>query len=186
MDEDEEPSDEALLSLDELPSPEERARRASITETTPLTHRGETRAVRGWALVACVHPRELVRRLREGQTLAEAVEPRQPIPEPRPEPTTERELTITAEKRIGDPHYDLWVPDDAHLRGRIFDELTLDEDELTRLFLDEHPSGATLCEVGDFLGLTRERVRQIEGAALQALRRRVHLAGLTEYAEDAA
>jgi len=37
-------------------------------------------------------------------------------------------------------------------------------------FVDEHPGGATLEEVGEELLLTRERVRQIEVAALRKLK----------------
>lgn len=38
-------------------------------------------------------------------------------------------------------------------------------------FIDKHPDGATLEEVGEVLGITRERVRQIEFSALRKLRR---------------
>lgn len=36
-------------------------------------------------------------------------------------------------------------------------------------FVRRHPAGATLAEVGRVMGLTRERVRQIEKAALERL-----------------
>lgn len=175
-----------------------------LTVDSVLTHRGETRALRGWAQLACIHPRELLRRMLEGASLAEAVEPQQPIPEPRDRPVG-RPPGVAQKQRVGDPHFETWFPHDeplplddadrlalgdttrAQVRARIVDELTFDEDELTQAFMKAHPGGATLEEVGDFLGVTRERVRQIESAAVDALRRRAHLAGLHIYArEDAA
>ncbi len=43
-----------------------------------------------------------------------------------------------------------------------------------------HPDGLTLEEIGDLLGLTRERIRQIEHRALLNFRRRALLAGIRE------
>ena len=37
-------------------------------------------------------------------------------------------------------------------------------------FVREHPDGAKLEEIGDFFGLTRERIRQIEHVAMCKLR----------------
>lgn len=46
--------------------------------------------------------------------------------------------------------------------------------------VDEHPDGMTLEQVGDVLGITRERVRQIEVIALQKLRSGI---GLDDFVE---
>lgn len=45
----------------------------------------------------------------------------------------------------------------------------------------EHPDGMTLEEVGEVLGVTRERVRQIESAALRKLRSGLGLGGTADY-----
>lgn len=52
-----------------------------------------------------------------------------------------------------------------------------DDAEAQRL-VAEHPDGMTLEQVGDVLGVTRERIRQIEAAALKSLRLRCALAGI--------
>jgi hypothetical protein len=49
--------------------------------------------------------------------------------------------------------------------------LPFEFDTAAQLFVDEHPHGATLDEVGEALGLNRERVRQIEHAALAKIRK---------------
>lgn len=156
-----------------------------ITERTMVTHRGETRAVRAWAALACLHPAELVRRLRENQSLAEACEPPSP-PEPRAlVPRARPASGSLKDQRRTHAHFKLWAPEDVDERTRIVEELPLEDDDLTRLFMAAHPGGATLEEVADFLGLTRERVRQIEAAAVDAARRRAPLAGLHHHAEVA-
>lgn len=48
-------------------------------------------------------------------------------------------------------------------------------DEAVKRFVAEHPGGATLDEVGVAFGVSRERIRQIENAALAKLRRRLEL-----------
>lgn len=45
------------------------------------------------------------------------------------------------------------------------------DDPWAQRFVEEHPGGATLSEVGGALGITRERVRQIEEVAMRKLRR---------------
>lgn len=158
---------------------------ANVTEGTLITHRGQTRAVRAWAAIACLHPGELVRRLREGQSLAEACEP-PPPPEPRVSPKRGAPASGSLkDQRRAHAHFELWAPDDIDERTRIVEELAFAEDELTQLFMRAHPGGATLEEVADFLGITRERVRQLENAAALAARRRAPLAGLHHHAEGA-
>jgi hypothetical protein len=51
-------------------------------------------------------------------------------------------------------------------------------DAAAQAFVAEHEGGATLELVGLAMGVTRERIRQIEASALARFRRRAHLAGL--------
>ncbi len=55
-----------------------------------------------------------------------------------------------------------------------------EDDEQAQAFVAAHPDGATLEEIGELWGITRERVRQIERAALHQLRARLKLAGVSE------
>jgi len=52
-----------------------------------------------------------------------------------------------------------------------FDTLAWADDALAQAVVAEHPDGMTLEEVGDLMGLTRERIRQIELTALRKLRK---------------
>lgn len=47
-----------------------------------------------------------------------------------------------------------------------------EDDEEAQRLVEEHPDGMTLSEIGDALGITRERVRQIQEHALEKLARR--------------
>lgn len=49
-------------------------------------------------------------------------------------------------------------------------DLEWEEDALARALVDANPDGMTLDVIGEHLGLTRERVRQIQGNALEKLR----------------
>ena len=77
-----------------------------------------------------------------------------------------------------------FTPADASPRRAAFDSLPWDEDEDVRAFVAAHPDGATLEEVGEYLGVTRERVRQMEGAALARLAGRLRDAGVTEASQS--
>lgn len=54
-------------------------------------------------------------------------------------------------------------------------ELPFEHDRTAQAFVRLHPNGASLEEVGDAMGMTRERVRQIEAIALRKMRRRSKL-----------
>lgn len=64
------------------------------------------------------------------------------------------------------------------------ERLTWSEDEEARAFVEEHPGGATLEEVGEFFGVSRERVRQIEADALRKIRRADVGGGLRRTMDD--
>lgn len=46
-----------------------------------------------------------------------------------------------------------------------------EQDDRARALVAKNPGGMTLKEVGDYFGLTRERIRQIEEQALYSIRR---------------
>jgi DNA-directed RNA polymerase sigma subunit (sigma70/sigma32) len=48
--------------------------------------------------------------------------------------------------------------------------LPFERDEAAQRFVEEHPEGASLNEIGEALGVTYERARQIEAAAMAKLR----------------
>lgn len=78
-----------------------------------------------------------------------------------------------------------WAPEDAVTAPRFAhhpkDGCPYEFDLDARRFVVEHPNGGTLEEVGDHFGVTRERVRQIEAAALRQFQRRApHLSGYLE------
>jgi transcriptional regulator with XRE-family HTH domain len=79
----------------------------------------------------------------------------------------------------------LWAPTDAGERAEIVETLPFEEDDLTQHLIATHGS-ATLSEIGIYLGLTRERIRQIEWRALEKLRRTKSLHVLAPYLEAAA
>lgn len=54
-----------------------------------------------------------------------------------------------------------------------------DDDPECQRFVEEHPGGASIYEIGDALGISGERVRQIEAVALRRLRARLALVGLS-------
>lgn len=74
----------------------------------------------------------------------------------------------------GDTHVD-----DALAKGAtVHPTLPFARDPDAQRFVADHPDGATLEQVGDALGVTRERVRQLERTALGRLRKRAALAGI--------
>lgn len=77
----------------------------------------------------------------------------------------------------GDPDHDRRScpsrPVSRHARGRAFDpwlDLEWEQHAEAREIVAKHPDGMTLEQVGNVLGVTRERVRQIEAIALGKLR----------------
>jgi hypothetical protein len=64
--------------------------------------------------------------------------------------------------------------------GALIDAITpYASDVAAQLFVAHFGDGATLEDIGDALGVTRERVRQIEQVALRHLRARAKLAGIS-------
>lgn len=55
-----------------------------------------------------------------------------------------------------------------------------DDDAECQRFVADHPDGAPLEEIGEAMGLTRERIRQIEEVALRRFASRLRFAGITE------
>jgi len=51
------------------------------------------------------------------------------------------------------------------------DRTPYEEDPECQRFVSSHPGGATLGEIAEYMGVTRERVRQIEFGALEKLAR---------------
>lgn len=72
------------------------------------------------------------------------------------------------------------IPADASPLRVAFETLPYEADIETQLFVSAFPQGATLEECGEWLGVTRERVRQMEGEALVSLARELRRAGITE------
>ncbi len=63
-------------------------------------------------------------------------------------------------------------------------ELEWDEHVEAKRMVDAHPDGMTLEHIGEAMGITRERVRQIEGGALRKLQEQegadvIHARGVT-------
>jgi hypothetical protein len=54
-----------------------------------------------------------------------------------------------------------------------------EDDPAAQLFVAAFPSGATLEDIGEAFGVTRERVRQIEEKALRRFKHRLGIAGIT-------
>ena len=82
----------------------------------------------------------------------------------------------------------LALPTSAHLdpnakpgapRSWTWELLEWEDDPGAQAFLASHPGGATLEEVAAALGVTRERVRQIEALALRKCRREAQRLGVS-------
>ena len=107
---------------------------------------GECRSVGDWAAAIGVDPRVLKKRLRF-------------VP-------AETALSMPLMTRIKRLH----IPGGAP-KSWTWEMLAYEDDPWARQFVEAHPDGATLELVGEVLGITRERVRQIEEVALRKLRR---------------
>lgn len=60
---------------------------------------------------------------------------------------------------------------DGHPNASSWEKLAWDDDPWAQYAVESHPEGMLLEEIGELMGLTRERVRQIEEAALRKLKR---------------
>ena len=78
------------------------------------------------------------------------------------------------------------IPTDASPRRVAFETLSYEDDIEAQLFVQAFPQGATLEMVGDWLGVSRERVRQMEGDALVSLARELRRRGITESCDHGA
>jgi hypothetical protein len=87
--------------------------------------------------------------------------------------------TLRNRKRAG------WSDEEALTQavqgGDESDEPRFELDDDTILFVDQRPEGATLEEIGEFFGICRERVRQIEAEALAKIRETPGSNALFEY-----
>lgn len=72
------------------------------------------------------------------------------------------------------------IPADASPLRVAFETLSYEDDIEAQLFVSAFPQGATLEMVGEWLGVSRERVRQMEGEALVSLARELRRRGITE------
>ncbi len=112
-----------------------------------LTYEGDTKPVRDWAKQLGVRPQVIWARLRKGRSPEEALSsPRRRYP-----------------ARI--------------VRGRdaLIDlDRPFESDPLAQLVVRAYPDGLTLEAVGALVGWSREKVRQVEEAALRKLREVQH------------
>lgn len=82
-------------------------------------------------------------------------------------------VSMPTERRLGGRPSVRSAGMDAAVRARRNTEPWESDDE-TRQIVADHPEGMALEDIGDYLGYTKERIRQIEAQALRKLR----LAGL--------
>ncbi len=131
-----------------------------------VEHEGEPVQVTVLARRVGMAPSTLFGRLRRGIPLAEALDPRSRRRGPR---------QCGGPRADDDGRYDGLTPEEvAALRERypVVPDLPFERDAAAQRFVEDHERGASLAEVGALLGVSRERVRQIEQAALATLRRR--------------
>ena len=122
-----------------------------------LTHQGVTDSLSGWARRAGLRRDTIYLRLKRGWSLGEALET--PSGRGRRAPR----LRTPRKERTG-----AWAPPDDGVKKRRA-RVRFDDCASSQMFVNAHPGGATLDEVGVFFGITRERVRQIEARALAKL-----------------
>jgi hypothetical protein len=106
---------------------------------------GEVLSIAAWAEQVDISPRALRDRLKR-------------LP-------AEVALSLSPKAKYGE------LPELGEPRSWSWSVLQWEDDPWAQTFVEEHPGGATLEEVAEVLGVTRERVRQIESKALRKLRR---------------
>lgn len=149
-----------------------------------LEEGGEALTIPEWAARAGLHPTTLYCRLAAGESLRTALGPPRPAGGPKgPRPRKPRACAVCGAKPATSSSRSGRCEDCAGLYmrsppGSIDSTTPYTEDLACQRFVAKHPDGATLDEVGEMLGVTRERVRQIEAKALAHFRRRALIAGL--------
>lgn len=123
-----------------------------------LTHRGITDTVTGWARRLGMRRDSLSKRLHKGWTVEEALET----------PCTGRgdrdaRLALARAERNA-----AWAPADDYVQRRRTG-VRYEDCAASQMFVNAHPHGATLDEIGAFFGVSRERIRQVEQQAMAKL-----------------
>lgn len=151
--------------------------RRKPAEPEMITHDGRTLTLRDWSRVRAVFKLGIgVGTLR--QRLAEGWSPERALTTPEAERITRGRcsLCLKETERAGSHALSrLRCPDCVYVHAH---ETRYCDDIEAQRFVAEHDEGATLDEIGAFLGISRERARQIEEVARKRLVARLAVAGV--------